>query len=251
MAELEIPFRLPLGGWPRAVFESDYGYDGGRLLVDSETVLEAENRGELEHGVTGRLPGRDVTISLRLVTKGSAVDVEASVDGRHALREDRMRARPSRSVWLHACLALLGSAAGFVASDLYLIKAVRLDSEWALKMGYHMAGWHLLLTFTLFPTSVWGQRTGIRIVQLVSGLFFLIHAGIATANLWPGAGASTDDGWIAVFNALSGLCFAVATIYGSRAYRDMEPAVALRSGRVADGGQVRGPDLLAQPTPQS
>ena len=208
--------------------------------MDSETVLEAENRGELEHGVTGRLPGSDVTISLRLVTKGSAVDVEASVDGRHALREDRMRARPSRSVWLHACLALLGSAAGFVASDLYLVKAVRLDSEWALKMGYHMAGWHLLLTFTLFPTSVWGQRTGIRIVQLVSGLFFLIHAGIAVANLWPGGAAQTDDNWIAAFNGLSGVCFAVATIYGNRAYRDMEPATALQEGRAGAVGALGG-----------
>lgn len=239
MAELEIAFRLPLADWPRAVFESDYGYDGGRLLVDGTSVLEARDRGELERGVTARLPGSERSVSLRLVTNANVSDVEARVDGREALREDRMRARPSRSAWAHACLALLGSAAGFVASDLYLLKAARLDSDWALKMGYHMAGWHLLLTFTLFPASVWGQRTGIRLVQLVSGLFFLIHAGIAAANVGAGSGVSAGEYWIAVFNALSGLFFAIAAVYGQRAYRDMNPDVALRDGRVDPARAIR------------
>ncbi len=242
MAELEIAFRLPLSDWPRAVFESDYGYDGGRLLVAGETVLEAKNRAELERGVTARLPDGVRSVSLRLVANASVTDIEAQVDGREALREDRMRARPSRSAWAHACLALLGSAAGFVASDLYLVKAARLDSEWALKMGYHMAGWHLLLTFTLFPASVWGQRTGIRIVQLVSGLFFLIHAGIAAANVGPGSGPSAGEQWIAGFNGLSGLFFAIAAVYGQRAHRDMNPEVALRDGRVDPARAIRRRD---------
>jgi hypothetical protein len=93
-------------------------------------------------------------------------------------------------------------------------------------MGLHMAGWHLLLTLTLFPASVWGQRIGIRVVQAVSLVFFLIHAGIATANL------DMADPAIAVLNALSGLLFGAATLYGQRAHRDMDPIRALVEARI-------------------
>ena len=56
MAELELAFRLPLHGWPRAVFESDYAYDGGRLVVDEHTVVRASTREQLEGGMRGNLP---------------------------------------------------------------------------------------------------------------------------------------------------------------------------------------------------
>jgi len=158
-----------------------------------------------------------------------------------------------RSAWTHAVLALTGSGAGFVASYLYLLKAQALQSDWALKMGYHMAGWHLLLTFTLFPASVWGQRIGIRSVQLVSLLFFFIHAGIALANIGPHDPTNPDDPSIAFFNALSGLLFLIAAIYGNRAYRDMDPVEALRTGRIFAGLDVTGsmevPTTGVIPTP--
>ena len=94
-----------------------------------------------------------------------------------------------------------------------------------------MAGWHLLLTLTLFPASVWGQRTGIRVVQGVSLMVFLIHAGIAIANLGPPEPGEPTDAWIASLNAASGLLFLVTALYGRRAYRDMDPGSALRGGR--------------------
>ena len=46
MAELEIAFVLPLPGWPRARFESDYSYEGGRLLVGEQSVVRARTRAE-------------------------------------------------------------------------------------------------------------------------------------------------------------------------------------------------------------
>lgn len=236
MAELEIAFRLPIAGWPQAVFESDYAYDGGSLLVDGTRILHGRTRAELEAGLDGLLPKNGTRIALRLVTAGHNVDVQVLAGNRRALREDALRAPPSRSAWCHACLALAGSAAGFVASYLYLLKAAALQSEWAMKMGYHMAGWHLLLTFTLFPASVWGQRTGIRAVQLASLLFFFIHAGIALANLGPSEPANAGDMWIGLFNAASGICFFIATIYGNRAYRDMDPVAALRTGLIDHEG---------------
>jgi len=131
---------------------------------------------------------------------------------------------------VHASLALMGSAAGFVASALYLAKGSAAEGAWAIKMGQHMAGWHLLLTVTLFPASVWGQRVGIRAVQLVSLLFFFIHAGIALANVAPTDAADPSDGAIAFFNAVSGIFFLATAIYGNRAYRDMDPVAALLRG---------------------
>ena len=239
MAELEVAFRLPLAGWPRAVFESDYGYDGGRLVVDAHTVVRANTRQQLESGVRGNLPVTGADVAVRLVVDGQSPALQVWINGEPALREDALRARPTRSAWVHACLALAASAAGFTASYLYLMKARVLDSEWALKMANHMAGWHLLLTFTLFPASVWGQRVGIRAVQWVSVLFFCIHAGIALANLGTGDPTNPDDARIALWNAVSGLCFLAAAVYGYRAYRDMDPVAALRAGRVRSSLRAR------------
>jgi hypothetical protein len=229
-AELEIGFRLPLPDWPRAVFQSDYTYDGGRLVLDGALIATAHSRTELERGISGYLPGTAVPVTVRLRTDAPQ-QVTVAVDGREALREDRLRARPTRSAWTHAGLALSGSALGFTASYLYLLKAALVHSDWEVKMGQHMAGWHLLLTFTLFPASVFGQRVGIRAVQWVSALFFCIHAGIALANLGPAAVRTPYDTWIAVLNAASGMLFFVTVLYGWRAYRDMDPIAALRSGR--------------------
>lgn len=244
MAELEVAFRLPLPGWPRALFESDYAYDGGRVLIDGAVAVEAGSRAALACGVERPLPGSATRVRVQLVTHARGTDVALWADGQPALREDKLRAPPSRSAWTHACLALAGSAAGFVASYLYLVKAAALQSEWALKMGNHTAGWHLLLTFTLFPASVWGQRTGIRMVQLVGLLFFFIHAGIALANLGPSDSTNPDDAWIAFFNAASGVLFLITAIYGNRAHRDMDPVEALRHGRLRPGSNV-GPALPA------
>ncbi len=97
-------------------------------------------------------------------------------------------------------------------------------------MAYHMAGWHLLLTFTLFPSSVWGQRVGIRSVQVVSAVFFVIHACIAAVNALDPQTMTVNDQWIAAWNALSGSFFLAAAIYGNPAYRDMDPARAFVVG---------------------
>lgn len=222
---LEIAFRLPVEGWPRAWFHSDFGFENARLEVEGAIVLQARTRASLERGATGTLPGGE-PCAMRLATAGGALRIEVDAAGRRAPREDRVWARPTRSAWIHAGLALAGSAAGFAASWFYLERARTLDSVWAMKMGYHTAGWHLLLTLTLFPASVWGQRTGIRAVQLVSLVFFFIHAGIALANSGPG------DPAIALFNGLSGVAFLLSVIQGQRAHRDMDPIAALQAGRV-------------------
>ena len=233
-AEREIVFRLPLPGWPAATFTSTLTYDGGRLLVDGATILEASSRADLERGVHGSVhAGRAADVALQLTSAERGANLRLLVDGQPAPREDQLRAPPSRSAWLHACLALTGSAAGFAASYLYLLKGSAAESDWAMKMGQHMAGWHLLLTVTLFPASVWGQRLGIRVVQWVSLLFFFIHAGIALANLAPTVGADPRDGAIAFWNALSGVLFLTAALYGNRAYRDMDPVAALRRNDAA------------------
>ena len=223
-AGLDIAFRLPLEGWPRARFHSDFGFGNARLEADGKVVLRARTRDDLEAGVTGRLGGGE-PCAMRLVIDGGALRVEVEAAGTRAPREDRVWARPTRSAWIHASIALAGSAAGFAASWFYLVKAWDEDSQWAMKMGYHTAGWHFLLTLTLFPASVWGQRLGIRVVQLVSLVFFFIHAGIALANSGPGSPA------IAGFNGLSCLAFLASVIYGQRAHRDMDPVAALRAGR--------------------
>lgn len=233
MAELEIGLLLPLPNWPRALFSSDFTYENARLTIDGTTTLRSTTRAELERGVRGHLLPSAETILMRLdVSASGAPALHVSVDGREAAREDELRPRPTGSAWLHATIALAASAAGFVASYLYLLRAAVDESGWALKMANHMAGWHLLLTFTLFPASAWGRRIGIRAVQLVSLLFFLIHLGIALANLGGSEASDSHEGWIAFFNALSGGFFLFATLYGNRAWRDMDPVAALRAGRV-------------------
>jgi hypothetical protein len=226
---LEIGYRLPLDGWPRAVFVGPFGYRGGRLLIDGETVLEAASRDELATGVAGAWGAGGPRIALRLVERTGAAELAVEAGGRWAVREDAVRARPARAAWIHAFIALGGSAAGFLASYGYLVKAEALHDEWALKMGQHTAGWHLLLTLTLFPASVWGQRIGIRAVQMVSVVFFFIHAGMALAN------SDLGDPWIAFFNAASGALFFASVLYGNRAYRAMDPVAALREGRTWAG----------------
>jgi hypothetical protein len=223
--DLRVAYRLPLTGYPRAVVVKNRGGGGARLVVETETVADARNRDELLAGVTGTLASGE-EVALRAVDKGGSEQIQIEVAGKRAVREDKAWAKPSRSAWAHAFIALGGSAAGFASSAVYLVKAHALADEWALKMGNHTAGWHLLLTFTLFPASVWGQRFGIRAVQVVSFVFFGIHLGIALAN------ADLADRWIAFFNALSGVLFLVSVVYGQRAYRDMDPAAALASGRV-------------------
>jgi len=236
MPELEIAYLLPVTGWPRAQFGSDFTYDNARLVLDGATLLRATTRSELEHGVRGHILPSGKTILLRLdVEANGTPHLHVDVDGEPALREDELRARPTASAWIHATIALAASAAGFIASYLYVLRASAAveEAQWAMKMAHHMAGWHLLLTFTLFPASVWGRRIGIRSVQGVSLLFFLIHVGIALANLGDGDGSGVGhQGWIAFFNALSGVFFLAATIYGNRAWRDMDPVAALRRGRI-------------------
>jgi hypothetical protein len=184
---LEIAFRLP--GAMRAVVESDFSLRNPRVRIEGDF-------------------DRD-----RL--KVMVIDDEPYLflDGAELPREDRLRAPTSPSAWRHAFLALAGSVFGFVASWLYLARA----DPWSTKMALHMAAWHLLLTLTLFPASVWGQRIGIRAVQIAAFVFFAIHLGIAIANI-----AAPVDG-IAIMNAASGVAFLATTIYGQRAHHDMDP----------------------------
>lgn len=224
---IELVYRLPLEGWPRAIFKSGFGHENARLVVDGQRVLLAGTREELESGVEGELRSGE-RVAMRLTDGGLAI----VANGKHAVREDRVFAKPTRSAWIHAFIALFGSAAGFTASAFYLVRSSALEkldpmsAVWAHKMGIHTLGWHLLLTLTLFPASVWGQRWGIRSVQVTSLVFCLIHAGIALAN------ADMSDTAIAIFNALSGILFAASVVYGQRAYRDMDPIRALRENRL-------------------
>jgi len=236
VADLRIVFRLPVAGWPRAVFESDHVYDGGCLRVGGQVVASATSRTELRRGVEGPLPDDQGRVTVRLTMDGAMPRLLVSVDGREALPEDELPVPTAPSAWGHAGLALAASAAGFVASYLYLDKSTVLQSLQAWKMAYHMAGWHLLLTFTLFPASVWGGRVGIRAVQATSLLFFLIHLGIALANVVGTQAAEPGDFRIGVWNAVSGAFFLAAVVYGNKAYRDMDPAqVTVDAPAVAAG----------------
>ncbi len=230
-AVIEVRFRLPLAGWPCAVFRSDYSYGHAELRLDGQkhVVLRAPNRQALERGANTQLTTGE-RVELRLAANEGQPTVQLWIDGDEALREDHIHAPPSRSAWVHAFISLIGSAAGFVAGYLYLLKAQELESAWALKMANHMAGWHLLLTFVLFPASVWGQRRGIRAVQFTSLVFFFIHVGIAIAN-WSNPD-SLRDGAIALLNMVSGALFLASAVYGQRAYRDMDPVAALQQGRL-------------------
>jgi hypothetical protein len=221
--ERTISFRLPLPGCPRAVFVTDYGLAGGRLLVEDTVVLEAPTRASLCQGIASTSLGPGRLVCVRAVDD----EVSVSVGGIEAVREDQLRAPPRRSAWVHAWLALGGSVFGFISSYLYLQRARDSGDAWALKMAGHMAAWHLLLSLTLFPASAWGQRLGIRAVQAASLLFLLIHAGIAIANL--GQLRLGNDLAIAIFNAASGVVFLAATLVGQRAHADMDPLRALET----------------------
>ena len=224
MAERTIAFRLPVPGFPRAIFVTDYGLRHGRLLIDGAVVLDADSRQALCAGVSAMLPGTDRLLTLQALDE----DVRLTVDGVAVRPEDRLRAPTSRSAWKHGWIALAGSAFGFFASYLYLLRAEMLEDPWSMRMAMHMAAWHLLLTLTLFPASVWGQRLGIRAVQTMSLLFFLIHLGIALSNAVASDGAP-ESGWIALLNGASGFAFLWAVAYGQRAYADMDPLTLFRA----------------------
>jgi hypothetical protein len=229
MAELSMAFRLPPPAASRAVFVSDYGLRGGALFIDGQVILEAASREALAEGVSGALPCSDSRVELR-VADPDALDVRLWLDGVEVPREDGLRVPASRSAWIHAFLALSGSALGFIASWLYVRRANASGDPWAMKMAFHMAAWHLLLTLTLFPASVWGQRIGIRAVQLASLVFFCIHVGIAASNTDPDVRLA-EGPWIALLNALSGIAFLVTVIYGQRAHADMSPNQPVCSSR--------------------
>ncbi len=242
MANREICYRLPFEDWPRAVFETDYGFRGGRLVVEGRCLLAAPSRESLLAGAEAKFRGETVHLRLR-ETQNSEPELLLTVGNSRAPQEDRVLLRPSRSAWTHAFIALGASFFGFVASYLYLDKSTATGDAWALKMALHMAGWHLLLTLTLFPASVWGQRIGIRSVQVVSGLFFLIHLGIAIANFTDGT--PKEDLGIAILNSLSGVLFLVSVIYGQVAFRDMDPLSVFK----AKGLSPRPPAPASGPDP--
>lgn len=218
MAERTLAFRLPLRRSPRALFVTDYGLRQGQLIIDGTVVLDAGSREALRAGVSAMLPGTDRLLTVTAVDD----DVCVALDGIAARREDHFAAATSRSAWIHGWIALAGSAFGFIASYLYMLRAQMLDDAWSLRMAMHMAAWHLLLTLTLFPASVWGQRLGIRAVQATSLLFFLIHFGIALSNA-VAPGDAPEGAWIALLNGASGFAFLGAVVYGQRAYADMDP----------------------------
>jgi hypothetical protein len=218
MAARTFAFRLPLPGLPRATFVTDYRFSRGQLLIDGVVLLDATSRDALTLGMSVTLPGTHQQITLR----ADDDDLVLLLDGVAARREDQLVAPTSRSAWMHGWIALAGSVFGFVASYMYLQRAKTLDDAWSLRMALHMAAWHFLLTLTLFPASVWGQRLGIRAVQAMSLLFFAIHVCIAISNAGS-AGAAPDQGWIAFLNAASGFAFLGAVLYGQRAHHDMDP----------------------------
>jgi hypothetical protein len=217
MAEHQIAFRLPLPGLPRALFVGDYGLSRGQLLVEGTVVLDARPPEELARGLSAPLPGTEHQLELRAIDG----EVRLLLDGHEVTPEDRLQAPTSRSAWIHGFVALGGSAFGFIASYLYVLRAEALGDPWSMRMAMHMAAWHLLLTLTLFPASVWGQRIGIRAVQAASAVFFAIHVGIALSNA---AAVDVSEGAaIAILNAASGLAFLAAVVYGQRAHADMDP----------------------------
>jgi hypothetical protein len=216
MAEHKLAFRLPMPGLPHAVFVTDYGLRRGHLLVEGVVVLDAPSHDMLSRGVWAVLPGTDRRIAVQTLDG----EVHLFLDGTEVRREEQLEAPTSRSAWIHGFIALGGSAFGFIASYLYVLRANALGDAWSMRMAWHMAAWHLLLTLTLFPASVWGQRIGIRAVQATSLVFFAIHLGIAISN---SGGEAAESGSIAVLNALSGLAFLAAVVYGQRAHADMDP----------------------------
>jgi hypothetical protein len=214
MAELRIAYLMPNASHQRAVFVTDYGLRGGRLVVGDDVVVEAHDHEELARGVSAALPATGELVEVRA---SDDFDVFVRVGGAEALREDRIAEGRRRATWIHGGVSLGGSACGFAASWLYVLRARAAADPWAMKMAIHMAAWHLLLTLALFPAAVWGGRFGRHAVRGTALVFFFIHVGIAMAN---GGTAEEQGGWIAVLNAASGLLFlATATMPVKRAPR--------------------------------
>ncbi len=219
MAELEVAFRLDKQR--RAQFISDYGMSKGRCLVDGAEVISIPSYAALRAGVSRDLAG----LGRITVRADEDFEVRMWVDEVEAPREDRVVEPISRSAWHHAWLALSGSGLGFIASWLYLRRAEASGDPWALKMAMRMAAWHLMLTLTLFPASLWGRRVGTRAVQGAALVFFFIHLGIALANT--GSHVAIAEGpWLALLNGASGIAFFVTVVYGQRAHADMSRARA-------------------------
>ena len=66
MPEFVRAFLLPLPGWPRAIFSSDFEYAGAELRLNDSVVLSAATRAILEHGVRGVLPSSGSHVAMRL-----------------------------------------------------------------------------------------------------------------------------------------------------------------------------------------
>jgi hypothetical protein len=227
MADHELRFRLPVKGCPEVVFETNYSYAGGRLLMGEEELLVVASRQELRDGASCCFHDTDEVLFIELISDSvNRAYLVMTLGGRKALTEKELTLHPSRSTWIEASLALLASVFGLWASYRYLALFQQTGEAWPLKMACHMAGWHLLLVLTLFPAVAWGQRIGIRTAQVVSGLFALIHLGIALANFFS-MGEKVDTPGIAFFNAASGILFLAALVYGARAHSDMDPVAAL------------------------
>ena len=60
-------------------------------------------------------------------------------------------------------------------------------------------------------------------------LFAIPLLGWARFDAFFGEHRALDGPWIALFNALSGIFFFAAVVYGQRAHRDMDPLRALLS----------------------
>src|SRR4051812_39483950 len=69
---IELVFRLPLAGWPRATFKSGFGYENARLIVDGARVLRTGTREELEAGAEGELRTGEA-VAMRLTEGGLAI----------------------------------------------------------------------------------------------------------------------------------------------------------------------------------
>lgn len=214
-------FVLPDRNLTRVCFESDYEFRSTRVRIAEREILELANPQELDRGTTlTSVSLGGATLEVRRRMDGAIPIIDIFLAGESATPEDELSAYTARAAWIHAFQALAASAAGFVASAIYLSKSQDSGSLHEFKMAYHMAAWHLLLTLTLFPASVWGGCFGIRFVQTTSALFFLIHAGIAAANLSTFNSPEAADPAIALWNAVSGFFFLVATIYGNRAHAE-------------------------------
>ncbi len=218
--------RLPLPDWPAVTVESAYGGGETMLRIEGRDVLCAQDRDDLRRGVSADLDGRTLRMKLDEDGAGGALHVE--IDGIPAVDESSLSPRASRTAWRHALLVAAASLAGFIASYLYLERAYATDSVWSLKMAYHMAGWHLVLTLVLAPAVILFGRIGIRFVQGTAALFFAIHLGIAISNALDPASLH-HGGAIALWNAVSGLFFLAAVPYGNVAWRDMDPVLALKA----------------------